>query len=173
VGEGGGHACTARCAHDVVVASEIERKFLVPAVPGSLELGTGSRLRQGYLAIDGPVEVRVRREDDTATLTLKVGVGRSRTEVERDLTPVEADELWPATDGRRIEKVRHRVPLPGGEVLELDVYEGALGGLVTAEVEFPDADAADAFVAPAWCHRELTGESGWSNASLAVQGRPS
>ena len=42
VGEGGGHACTARCAHDGVVASEIERKFLVPAVPGSLELGTGS-----------------------------------------------------------------------------------------------------------------------------------
>jgi CYTH domain-containing protein len=155
------------------VASEIERKFLVPAVPGSLELGTGSRLRQGYLAIDGQVEVRVRRDGDTATLTVKAGAGRSRTEVERDLTAVEADELWPATEGRRVEKVRHRIPLPGGEVLELDVYEGSLAGLVTAEVEFPDAASADAFVAPDWCHRELTGESGWSNASLAARGRPS
>jgi CYTH domain-containing protein len=156
-----------------VVASEIERKFLVPAVPRSLELGDGARLRQGYLAIDGAVEVRVRREGDEATLTVKAGTGLARTEVERPLTPAEADELWPATEGRRVEKVRHRVPLPTGEVLELDVYEGALAGLVTAEVEFPDADAARGFVAPPWCPRELTGETGWSNASLAVEGRPS
>jgi adenylate cyclase len=156
-----------------VVASEIERKFLVPAVPGDLELGNGSRLRQGYLALDGPVEVRVRRDGAAATLTVKAGAGLTRTEVERALTTVEMDELWPATEGRRVEKVRHRVLLAGGEVLELDVYEGALAGLVTAEVEFPDADAAEAFVAPPWCERELTDEPGWSNASLAVQGRPS
>jgi adenylate cyclase len=155
------------------MANEIERKFLVPVVPGSLALGNGSRLRQGYLAIDGPVEVRVRRDGDAAVLTVKAGSGRARTEVERDLSPSEADELWPATEGRRVEKVRHRVPLPTGEVLELDVYEGALAGLVTAEVEFPDGEAADGFVAPDWCHRELTGEHGWSNASLAVRGRPS
>ena len=155
------------------MASEIERKFLVPAVPGSLELGNGSRLRQGYLAIDGPVEVRVRREGEAAILTVKAGAGRTRTEVERDLSAAEADELWPATEGRRIEKVRHRVPLPTGEVLELDVYEGTLAGLVIAEVEFADGAAADGFVAPGWCHRELTGEPGWSNASLAVRGHPS
>jgi len=81
MGEGGGHAWVASGAHDEVVASEIERKFLVPAVPSSLELGSGARLRQGYLAIDGPVEVRIRRTDDAASFTVKAGAGLSRTEV--------------------------------------------------------------------------------------------
>jgi adenylate cyclase len=156
-----------------VVPSEIERKFLVPAVPGSVELGSGTRLRQGYLAIDGPVEVRVRLAGEVASLTGKSGAGLTRTEVEVDLTAAEADDLWSATDGRRIQKVRHRVPLATGEVVDLDVYEGALSGLVTAEVEFPSHDAAAAFAAPDWCERELTGEPGWSNASLAMHGRPS
>ena len=156
-----------------MVASEIERKFLVPAVPRSLELGDGARLRQGYLAIDGAVEVRVRRDGDEATLTVKAGTGLARTEVERPLTPAEADELWPATEGRRVEKVRHRVPLPTGEVLELDVYEGALAGLVTAEVEFASEADAGAFEPPAWFGRDVTTEPGWSNASLAVHGPPS
>jgi CYTH domain-containing protein len=125
------------------------------------------------LAIDGPVEVRVRRSDGAAVLTVKAGSGLARTEVERALTEAEADELWPATEGRRVEKVRHRVPLPTGDVIELDVYEGALDGLVTAEVEFADGDVASAFVAPDWCARELTGDAAWSNAFLAVRGRPS
>ena len=125
------------------MASEIERKFLVPAVPSSLELGSGSRLRQGYLAIDGPVEVRVRRSGDASVLTVKAGSGLARTEVERDLTEAEADELWPATEGRRVEKVRSALPLPTGDVIEVDVYEGALDGLVTAEVEFADGDGGD------------------------------
>jgi len=155
------------------MASEIERKFLVPAVPSSVELGSGSRLRQGYLAIDGPVEVRVRRSGDASVLTVKTGSGLSRTELDRELTEAEADELWPSTEGRRVEKVRFRLPLPTGDILELDVYEGALDGLVTAEVEFADADAAAAFDAPDWCVRELTGDAAWSNALLAVQGRPS
>jgi adenylate cyclase len=156
-----------------VVASEIERKFLVPAVPSSLELGSGARLRQGYLAIDGAVEVRLRRSPTGSVLTLKAGRGLTRTEVEVDVTEADADDLWPTTEGRRIEKVRHRVGLDSGEVVEVDVYEGALQGLVTAEVEFPDAEAADAFTAPDWCGRDVTAEPGWSNASIAVRGRPS
>jgi CYTH domain-containing protein len=125
------------------------------------------------LAIDGPVEVRLRFDGEAATLTVKAGSGETRTELERPLSAAEADELWPATEGRRVEKVRHRVPLPTGEILELDVYEGALAGLVTAEVEFPTMVAAEVFVVPGWCAPELTDAPGWSNASLAVQGRPS
>ena len=163
----------ARCAHDGLMASEIERKFLVPAVPGSLELGTGARLRQGYLAIDGPVEVRLRCAGDAATLAVKAGSGLTRTEVEVAVTAAEAEELWPFTEGRRVEKVRHRVLLATGETVDLDVYEGALDGLVTAEVEFATAEAAGAFAAPDWFGRELTDAPGWSNASLATHGRPS
>ena len=153
------------------MATEIERKFLVPD-PTLAELGVGRRVRQGYLAIDGDVEVRVRLVDADATLTIKVGRGLTRTEVERTLDPREAEQLWDATADRRVEKVRHLVSLGPDVTAEVDVYEGALAGLCVVEVEHGDLEAARAFDPPDWFGRELTGTPGWSNAELAQRGRP-
>ena len=77
-------------------------------------------------------------------------------EVERQLDADEAEALWPHTAGRRLEKRRHRVPL-GDVVAEVDVYGGALDGLLVVEVEFPSEAAAAAFVAPPWFGEEVTG----------------
>lgn len=153
------------------MAIEIERKFVVTAVPGPELLGPGVRLRQGYLAEDGPVQVRVRITEAAAALTVKAGRGLSRTEVEVAIGPDEAEALWAHTDGRRIEKVRHRVDA-GGHAVDLDVYAGALEGLCTAEVEFASLEAAGRFVPPPWFGPEVTAVPGWDNASLARLGRP-
>lgn len=152
--------------------AEIERKFLVTEIPGADALGVGVALRQGYLAVDGPVEVRIRLSEEGARLTVKAGAGLFRTELETEIDADSASDLWAYTDGRRVEKVRHRRTLEGGEVAEVDIYQGALAGLCTVEVEFADEAAAAAFVPPAWFARELTGEAGWSNAALALHGKP-
>ena len=154
------------------MASEIERKFLVPEAPEPAGLGLGARLRQGYLAVDGPVEVRLRHTDGAATLTVKAGAGLRRTEVEVPLDPAEADELWPHTEGRRVAKMRHRMALDGELVAEVDLYEGALAGLCTVEVELASQADATAFTPPGWFGEELTGQKAWSNAALALHGRP-
>jgi CYTH domain-containing protein len=154
------------------MATEIERKFLVSDLPAATTLGTGSALRQGYLAEEEGVEVRLRLADGTATLTIKAGRGRARTEVETGLDPAQAEDLWPHTEGRRIEKTRYRVPL-GAVTAEVDVYGDALAGLQVVEVEFPSEAEADGFAPPAWFGRELTGTDGWSNAALARHGLPS
>lgn len=158
--------------HNGRMANEIERKFLIVEVPDAVELGPGDELRQGYLAIDGPIEVRVRRRDDSAWLTIKAGSGLSRTEAELPLSSGDADALWDHTAGRRIEKVRHRVAVAPGFVAEVDRYGGSLAGLCTAEVEFTDVGSARSFRPPSWFDRELTGELGWSNAALACDGIP-
>jgi adenylate cyclase len=153
------------------VTTEIERKFLVTDLPGEDVLGPGARLRQGYLAQDGEVQVRVRIAGPSAVLTVKAGRGLVRTEVESAIGADQAEALWPYTDGRRIEKVRHRCPLAGA-VADVDVYEGALAGLVTAEVEFASEAEAAAFEPPGWFGRDVTAEPGWDNASLARHGPP-
>jgi len=156
-------------ARDRVAAmSEVERKFRVVEVPGGLD--AGARLRQGYVAIDGDVEVRVRDEDGDLTLTVKGGSGLERTEVEVPLDPDRFDELWGLAGERRIDKVRHRVPLGDGLTAELDLYGGGLDWLAVVEVEFPDRATAEAFTPPAWFGDELTGQAGWSNAALATHG---
>jgi CYTH domain-containing protein len=154
------------------MANEIERKFLVVAVPDSVELGPGDEFQQGYLAVDWPIEVRVRRTAHDARLTIKAGSGLSRTEVELPLSSGDADALWEHTAGGRIEKVRHRVPVAPGVVAEVDRYTADLAGLCTVEVEFADLESARSFHPPSWFDRELTGELGWSNAALARHGIP-
>ena len=147
------------------MAVEIERKFTVASLSG-LHLGAGTAIRQGYLAEEGDVEVRVRITPERAALTVKAGVGLRRTEVERELDIDEAEALWPHTEGRRLEKVRYRVAL-AEVVAEVDVYGGALDGLVVVEVEFGSEDAAAAFVPPPWFGEEVTALGGWKNADLA------
>ena len=153
---------------------EIERKFILPGAPTAERLGPGVHIRQGYLAEEETVEVRIRITSKNATLTVKAGKGLSRTEVDIAISVEHADTLWAHTVGRRIDKTRHRVVLddPLGHVAEVDVYAGALAGLCVTEVEFSTETDAAAFTPPAWFGRELTGEPGWSNASLARHGRP-
>lgn len=153
------------------MAAEIERKFLVTSLPSELQLGSGTRLRQGYLALDGAVEVRLRISTDSSVLTVKAGRGLTRTEVELAIDRTDAEALWLHTEGRRLEKVRHKVPV-GDLVADVDVYAGALAGLCTAEVEFASEQEAGAFAPPAWFGPDLTGVAGWDNASLARHGRP-
>jgi adenylate cyclase len=154
------------------MGTEIERKFLVAAIPSPEELGPGVRLRQGYLALDDQVEVRMRSAGDATLLTIKAGRGLTRTEVELPLDGASADVLWPHAAARSLEKVRHRIDLDAGLTAELDLYEDALAGLATVEVELPSEEAAAWFTPPPWFGREVTGEPGWSNADLASHGPP-
>lgn len=159
------------------MAIEIERKWVASERPDVVTSGSrGARLRQGYLAEDGVITVRIRISDDWAKLTVKAGAATSRTEVEVDVDPAEAEELWPFTEGRRVLKTRYRVPLDPSLgidlVAEVDLFEDELAGLCLVEVEFASEEAAAAFRAPDWFGRDVTATEGWSNAELARNGRP-
>lgn len=152
---------------------EIERKLLVETPP-PLDDGTWTarHLEQGYLAITDAVEVRVRRVDGAAArLTVKSAPGLSRVEEELELDGDAFDRLWPLTDGRRVVKTRWSRD-DDGAVLEVDIYEGSLSGLVTLEVEFASEDAARAWTPPSWAGRDVTGEKAYANQSLALYGAP-
>ncbi len=150
---------------------EIERKFLVAGRPDQLDEARREEIEQGYVAIGEDVEVRVRRKGGGPVLTAKRGSGLQRDEVEVDLTDEQFAELWPLTEGRRVEKVRHYLDV-GGPTIEVDVYAGDLDGLVTAEVEFPSEQESRDFDSPEWFGPEVTGDRRYSNAALAVDGAP-
>lgn len=149
--------------------TEVERSFLVSSPPGPV--GDGSLIRQAYVAIDGQVEVRVRERDGRYRLTVKTGSGMERGEIEVAIERTEFDHLWDSSDGRTITKTRYELPV-AGFTAELDVFAGALEGLMLVEVEFADVEIARHFAPPGWFGREVTDELGWSNQSLAVHGRP-
>lgn len=153
------------------MASEIERKFLVES-DGWREASEASRhILQAYIALDHDVSVRVRISDKRqARLAVKVGQsGMSREEFEYPVPLDDARRMVVASSGRMVEKTRHIVPF-GDFLWEVDAYEGALSGLVIAEVEL-QCEMDDPPL-PVWVGREVTGESAWSNATLAICGLP-
>ena len=150
---------------------EIERKFLVARKPESLR--EGEAIEQGYLAVapDG-TEVRIRRRAGRSTLTVKSGPAQVRVEEELEIDDRRFEALWALTEGRRIAKTRHLVPLGDDLTAELDVYAAALDGLLVAEVEFGSEQASDAFAPPDWLGTEVTGDARYANQSLALRGAP-
>jgi CYTH domain-containing protein len=157
------------------MGAEIERKWVVQRVPPEVEGGRWDtrKLEQGYLAVTGDVEVRIRRADGGAAwLTVKSAPALTRTEEELVLEDGAFERLWPLTEGRRLVKHRYSREADRGVVLELDVYDGALDGLAVLEVEFPSQEAAAAFTAPDWVGAEVTGDRAYANQTLALHGLP-
>jgi CYTH domain-containing protein len=150
---------------------EVERKFLVPEPP-DLEGTDSEEIEQGYLAIGSEGEVRLRRKGDRRLLTAKQGGGLSREEAEVDIDPEAFEKLWPLTEGRRLHKRRHRMP-HGDRMVEVDLYDGDLDGLVVAEIEFPSEEEARAFEPPEWLGEDVTGDHRYLNETLATEGAPS
>jgi adenylate cyclase len=152
---------------------ERERKFLVKELPADLSRYSHRLIEQGYVttptAGGQAVEVRLRRVGARTVLTVKEGRGARRVEREVPVSPTAARVLWPLTRGRRIEKMRYKIPYRG-HTIELDVYRGNARGLIVAEVEFRSDGAMRRFVAPPWLGRDVTGRTEFANSRLAVAG---
>ncbi len=144
---------------------EIERKFLVSRFPGPLDTFPCHRIEQAYLCTD-PV-VRVRRQDDAYILTYKGRGMMSREEYNLPLTAEGYAHLLAKADGNIITKKRYVIPLAFGLKAELDIFEGKFSGLRIVEVEFPDENSANSFMAPDWFGAEVTYSAAYHNSVLS------
>jgi CYTH domain-containing protein len=146
---------------------EIERKFLVQKLPADLTSYPNNEISQGYLvSLDDGLQVRLRKSGERYFLTFKRGTGNVREEREVELTVTQFDALWPGTEGKRLVKTRYEIPF-GDRVVEIDVYHDRHEGLVVAEVEFDEEEAAKNFQPPDWLGNDVTGDPRYSNQLLA------
>jgi CYTH domain-containing protein len=154
------------------MGQEIERKFLVAKAEWRPHSVRAVRIEQFYLFSREGASARVRISDGArAQLTIKTGTGGlARGEFEYDIPLADAAALRDSRIGRLVEKTRHIVPLDGGWQVEVDIFAGALDGLVLAEIELAGID--DAPVLPDFLGREVTGDPRYFNSQLALQGLP-
>lgn len=157
--------------------NEIELKYLIDPekLPQSINLSEvrSSHLQQGYVAIgaDGS-ETRVRSFDDERfELTIKSPGMIERREQTLKITREMFESLWLQTGSRQVVKKRYYIPY-GDLTIELDMYEGRLKGLVTAEVEFDGRPneamiKASTFQPPAWFGEDISKDPRYKNHSLS------
>lgn len=90
---------------------------------------------------------------------------------ETPITEEQFTTLWGTTAGKRVEKTRYEIP-HGEHAIELDIYDGDLAGLISAEVEFDSDVAARTFEVPEWLADDVTSNSAFKNQNLALKGLP-
>ncbi|MFY9984042.1 MAG: hypothetical protein WAK31_04760 [Chthoniobacterales bacterium] len=148
---------------------EIERKFLIRNLPDDFFQLPHVEIVQGYVALDpSGVAVRLRQWGTKYRMTVKSDRADFHIEREIVLTEEQFAELWPATEGRRLRKVRYQVPHQE-YVIEVDVYRGRAEGLIVAELEFPDQKSRANFQKPDWLGTEISGLEQYSNHALATE----
>jgi adenylate cyclase len=149
------------------MANEIERKFLINALPEGM---SGTTMRQGYLQPEKERAVRVRTVEKDGSkkgvLTIKgmgSASGMSRYEFETEIPVTDADHLLSLCDQPLIEKTRYKYD-HGGLVWELDEFHGVNDGLVVAEVELESEEQT--FDKPDFIGEEVTGQTKYYNMML-------
>jgi CYTH domain-containing protein len=165
--------------------AEIERVFLLRALPHPMPAGETWLIEQGYLppvrhgGPDAPAGApaaalaegrlrRIERADGSVELvhTVKRGAGRVREEIERPMDAAEFAREWPRTEGARLRKERIRIG-HGGLVWEVDRFLDI--PVVLAECEIPSVDTP--LEIPPWLapfvEREVTDEPAFRNFELA------
>ncbi|MBC7841035.1 MAG: CHAD domain-containing protein [Gemmatimonadaceae bacterium] len=163
------HAIAAEWRTTSTLPVEIERKWLLSALPPRVRGLIPSDLHQGYLPGDALIE-RIRsvtRGTVTAWIrTVKLGRGISRIEVEEPATAALGEALFALTTGKRVAKRRYAVD-DGALTWEIDEFTDR--ALVLAEVELPREDTA--IELPVWLApyvvREVTNEPEFTNWQLA------
>lgn len=150
---------------EIIVGTEIERKFLVKGNAWR-SLAPGKRYRQGYLSTVKERTVRVRTAGDKGFVTIKgITTGATRSEYEYEIPLADANEILDQLCERPlIEKVRYRIPAEGGLFWEVDEFFPDNAGLVTAEVELKNENQT--FAVPDWVGEEVTGDPRYFNANL-------
>jgi CYTH domain-containing protein len=149
---------------------EIERKYLLRALPERVHGTKSVEVDQGYLP-GTRIKERIRRmrSPDGAHFfrTIKMGSGLERFELEEETTEAFFTTVWPLTRGARIFKRRYFVP-EGDVVWEIDEFLDRTG-LWLAEVELESVDQRvkiPEWLAPA-VEREVTDEGQYTNHALA------
>ncbi|WP_414566622.1 MULTISPECIES: CYTH domain-containing protein [unclassified Anabaena] len=148
------------------MAKEIERKFLVKG-DGWRELAKGSIYRQGYIATQDKVTVRVRIIGEQGYLTIKGPVVNvTRLEFEYPIPVVDAQIMLDTLCRRPfIEKIRYKIEW-GGLIWEIDEFDGVNKGLILAEVELSDANQV--FEVPTWIGQEVSHDYRYFNSNLVT-----
>jgi adenylate cyclase len=140
---------------------ELEKTYLIKNLPENLQAFPAKQIIDIYIPKESRhATLRIRKNGDKFEMTKKEPVqeGDSSHMLEQTivLTANEFDILE-KLDGKRTEKLRYNYPYRD-LMAEIDVFQGALQGLVLADFEFKTLEEKAAFTMPDFCLAEVTQE---------------
>jgi CYTH domain-containing protein len=146
---------------------ELERRFLLDRVPE--DAGPANRIVDRYIA---GTSLRLRRQDAPEQYKLSQKVAPSppdyaTTTITTIYLSPEEYELLRVLPARELRKRRHHLG-----PYSIDVFEGALAGLILAEVTFESDAEMRAHPLPDFALREVSDDVRYTGGTLASDGLP-
>ena len=144
---------------------EIEYKYLVDKAKwNALEKPKGELIVQGFLHNSKECVVRIRIKGSKGFLTIKGETkGITRKEFEYEIPVAEAQDIIDSFISKSIRKIRYEIPFES-HTWEVDVFEGALDGLIIAELEVESE--SEEFQLPDWVTEDVSHDPNYYNAVL-------
>jgi len=125
--------------------------------------GTQLRLRRATPTDGGPEMLRLgRKADVNPAVRLLTSIYLSAEEF----------RLLSSLPGKVLRKTRHHLGKVDGADVSVDVFEGALTGLIMAEAEFETVEAMEAWPMPDFAFREVTDDVRYTGGELVTEGLP-
>lgn len=160
---------------------EIERKFVldgilaIDALKRDGILLDSKNVMQFYTKITPLEEIRFRKSENNLTMTKKIGKGMVRQEFEEICDEKSYKKAFKNSIAIPIEKDRFEFKI-NNLPANIDIYKGALEGLVTLEIEFLKVEDANNFIMPDFLANHITSEitedERYKNKNLALFGIP-
>lgn len=152
---------------------EIERKWLIDIkdIPYNLKKLDRYEMEQAYISFSPTIRVRKISNIKEYYLTIKSKgdqKGLAREEYEIAISKKEYDNLIKKTESIILSKTRYKIK-EGKYTYEIDLFHKDYEGLAYVEIEFKTIKEANAFIAPAWFKKELTGDKRFTNAGLSKE----
>ena len=144
---------------------EIEYKYLVDKAKwNAINKPKGELIVQGFLHNSKECVVRIRIKGFKGFLTIKGETkGITRKEFEYEIPVNEAQDIVDSFISKSIRKIRYEIPLDN-RTWEVDVFEGALEGLIIAELEVESE--SETFKLPDWVTEDVSRDPNYYNAVL-------
>lgn len=148
-----------------IAMKEIEYKFLVDAsLWETVEKPNPDEIVQGFIFKSPEKTIRVRIKNQEGFLTIKgKAIGISRDEFEYPIPYQDAKELLEKYTDKQLRKKRYVISF-ASKKWEVDVFEGALQGLILAELEVASED--EVFTAPPWITEDVSTNPAYFNSVL-------
>ncbi|MCK5289740.1 MAG: hypothetical protein KAJ56_02240, partial [Candidatus Aenigmarchaeota archaeon] len=138
---------------------ELEKTYLIKYIPSDLKECRSREIIDNYIPESSadPI-IRLRKVDGKYEITKKEPVDENDPahQIEQTivLTEIEFNE-FSKLGGRMLHKIRYLYPY-NGRTAEIDVFQGALSGLVLVDFEFDDRAELDSFEMPDFCLADVT-----------------
>ncbi|NTW30452.1 MAG: CYTH domain-containing protein [Candidatus Moranbacteria bacterium] len=149
---------------------ELERTYLAKYLPDGLSTCPSREMLDMYLPVSSrhPV-LRIRKNGEKLEMTKKSPVVDGDSSKQEEQTIRLSREEFVALvgiEGKRVGKTRYLYEIDG-RTAEVDVFVGALSGLVLVDFEFETEAEKDAFPIPEFCLAEVTQEEFIAGGFLA------